>query len=691
MRSLSRTAAAVLAAFLIAMAGISAAFATPPPDDLLGVMDLFELESAHDPQLSPDGKTIVYVRRFADVMTDRRYANIWAVGFDGTNHRPLTTGNCNDGSPRWSPDGSRLIFISDRDGSAQIYLLRLDGGETAKLTRLTDAPRGIRWSPDGRWIAFTSRVPAEPRAVAAAPAPPEGAEWADPVVIIDRLIYRADHFGYLKAGYTHLFVIPADGGTPRRLSSGPYDHDKRFDDDPPVWTPDGKHILLSAIRKEDADYQPLDTEIYQFAVEDGAVKALTDRRGPDDYPAVSPDGRQIAFLGFDDAFQGYQVTRLYVMNRDGSGARALTGDLDRSVAAPAWSPDGRGIYVKFPDQGNTRLAFVSLDGEVTRLQDNLGSGGSAYDFASAFTVGPGGRYAFTYTTPYVPGDIATGRLEDPGQARPVTHVNKDLLDNRKLGVVAEIRYRSSHDDREIHGWIIKPPRFDAAKKYPLLLEIHGGPFADYGDRFDAEKQIQAASGYVVLYTNPRGSTSYGEEFGNLIHHAYPGDDFYDLNSGVDAVIARGYVDPDQLYVTGGSGGGVLTCWMIGRTERFRAAASAYPVINWYSFVLTADLPSFFTRYWFPGMPWDHTEHYMKRSLLSVVGKVKTPTLVITGEDDFRTPMSESEQYYTALKLQKVDTVLVRVPDEPHGVRVRPSHHAAKILNVLGWFEEHSGK
>ncbi|HET6278526.1 MAG TPA: S9 family peptidase, partial [Candidatus Polarisedimenticolia bacterium] len=475
MRSLSRTVAAVLAASLIATAGISAAQATPPPDDLLGVMDLFELESAHDPQISPDGTRIVYVRRFADVMTDRRYGNLWMVAFDGANHRPLTTGNFSDHSPRWSPDGSRMIYISDRDGSAQIHMLWLDSGQTAKLTRLADGPRGISWSPNGRWIAFTSRVPAEPRAVATLPAPPEGAEWADPVVIIDRLMYRADHFGYLKAGYSHLFVIPADGGTPRRLSSGPYDHDKQFDDDPPVWTPDGKHILVSAIRKEDADYQPLDTEIYEFALEDGAVKALTDRRGPDDYPAVSPDGTLIAYLGFDDAFQGYQVTRLYVMERDGGSARVLTGGLDRSVEAPAWSPDGRGIYVKFSDNGNTKLAFVSLDGEVTRLQDDLGSGGSAYDSAAAFTVGSGGRFAFTYTTPYVPGDIATGTLAAPGKARLVTHVNQDLLDSRKLGVVEEIRYRSSHDDREIHGWIIKPPRFDPGKKYPLLLEIHGGP------------------------------------------------------------------------------------------------------------------------------------------------------------------------------------------------------------------------
>jgi acylaminoacyl-peptidase len=272
----------------------------------------------------------------------------------------------------------------------------------------------------------------------------------------------------------------------------------------------------------------------------------------------------------------------------------------------------------------------------------------------------------------------------------ITGLNDDLFAGKRLGEVEEIWYESSLDKRKIHGWIIKPPDFDSSKKYPLILEIHGGPFANYGDRFDIEKQVWAAKGYVVLYTNPRGSTSYGAEFGNLIHHKYPGDDFYDLNSGVDAVLAKGYIDPKRLYVTGGSGGGVLTCWMIGRTPRFRAAVSAYPVINWYSFVLTADISDFVARYWFPGFPWDHVEHYEKRSLLSVVKNVSTPTMVITGEEDYRTPMSESEQYYQALQLRNVESVLVRVPGEPHGIRRRPSHWMSKMAHIVGWFDQHGG-
>ena len=275
-----------------------------------------------------------------------------------------------------------------------------------------------------------------------------------------------------------------------------------------------------------------------------------------------------------------------------------------------------------------------------------------------------------------------------GTPKILTAVNQDLFSQRNLGSVEEVWFQSSKDQRKVEGWLIKPPQFDASKKYPLILEIHGGPFANYGPYFDLEKQMYAAKGYLILYVNPRGSTSYGEEFGNLIHHAYPGDDFYDLNSAVDAVIAKGFVDENNLFVTGGSGGGVLTCWMIGRSDRFKAAVAAYPVINWVSWVLTSDIPSFGVKYWFPGLPWEQSENYTKRSLLSVVGNVKTPTMVITGEDDWRTPISESEQYYSALKLQKVESVLVRVPGEPHGIRVRPSHHIAKMLYIVGWFDKH---
>jgi acylaminoacyl-peptidase len=667
-------------AFAVCLAGAA-------PDRRLTADDVFNMEYASDPQISPDGRRVVYARQFADIITDRNYSNLWIVDFDGSNHRPVTTGGFSDASPRWSPDGSRIAYISDRSGSPQIWVRWMDSGQTAKLTSLQESPAGISWSPDGKWIAFNSLVQSSPRKIADIPAAPKGAKWADPPVIIDKLVYRFNDAGYLKAGYHHLFVIPSEGGTPRQVSSGDFNHGGAGlrGGTEAAWTPDSKFLIASAIRRANPEQEPLDTEVYEFSVGDGSVRQLTKRKGPDNAPVVSPDGKHIAYLGFDDKYQGYQVTNLYVMNRDGSDPRPLC-TLDRDVQSPRWADNGA-IWFLHDDHGNTKLTTCSLDGKHRVLTGDLGGPRASAYGGGSFSVSRTGAFAITYTRPTLPSDIAVGTYLTP-KIRVVTAVNEDLLAQRRLGEVEEISYESSLDKRKIQGWIIKPPDFDAAKKYPLILEIHGGPFANYGDRFDYEKQVWAAKGYVVLYTNPRGSTSYGGEFGNLIHHKYPGDDFYDLNSGVDAAIAKGYINPDRVFVTGGSGGGVLTCWMIGRSNRFRAAVSAYPVINWYSFVLTADISSFVTKYWFPGLPWDHVDHYEKRSLLSVVKNVKTPTMVITGEEDYRTPISESEQYFQALQLLGVESVLVRVPGEPHGIRRRPSHWMAKTANIVGWFEKY---
>ena len=667
-----------------------------PGQKPLAPEDVFEIEYVSDPQISPDGSSVVYVRRFADVMSDRTYGNLWIVNADRTEHRPLTSGKFNDGSPRWSPDGRRLAFVSDREGSApQIFVRWMDTGATSAVTRLTAAPSSIAWSPDGSRIAFVADVPYEPKTLAKMPAPPPGAAWADPARVVDRLVYRFDGAGYLPAAYSHVFTVPSDGGTPSRVTSGDFHHgSSAFGGGTPAWAPDGKSILVSAVRRDDWEFEPLDSEIFEFPVgaAGGEPKALTQRVGPDNEPAISPDGRLVAFTGFDDRRQGYQVTRLYVMNRDGSGPRVISEGLDRDVSNPVFSSDGSAIYAITTDHGNSKIVLfpVAGGGEMRTLASDVGAGRSAYGFDRSLSVARNGAAAFPWTRPDVPGDAAV--VKPGGPVQRLTAVNDDLFSQRTLGPVEEIRFESSHDGREIQGWIVKPPDVGAAgKKWPLILDIHGGPFADYGDRFDVEKQMFAAHGYAVLYVNPRGSTSYGEEFGNLIHHAYPGDDFFDLDSGVDAVLAQGWADPENVFVTGGSGGGVLTCWMVGRSDRFRAAASLYPVINWTSWVLSSDIPSFGVRYWFPGPPWEHPEHYAKRSLLSVVGNVKTPTMVMTGEDDYRTPMSESEQYYTALKLRRVDSVLVRFPGESHGIAGRPSHHVGKMMHILGWFDRYRKK
>jgi dipeptidyl aminopeptidase/acylaminoacyl peptidase len=639
-------------------------------------VDVFRLEFASDPQISPDGKHVVYVRNFMDIKKDRRRSNLWIINVDGGEHRALTSGDNTDRLPRWSHNGKRLLYLT---GDSELMCRWMDTGNVGRLAKLPAEPLGIAWSPDGKSIALTMHVAQTPKPFVQLPTPPKGAEWADPPVMIRSLNYRFDGKGYLKEGHHHLFVLPADGGTPRQLTKGPHEHVGT-----PVWTPDSKALLVAANRHPEGGYDSLNTEIYEVAVADGSAKALTNRKGPDNNPVVSPDGTQIAYTGFDDKQQGYQVTRLYVMNRDGSNPRLFPMlMLDRDVKVPLWSKNGE-LFFQFDDAGNTKIVTTKFS-EI--LADNVGGTTLDRPYASgSFTVSDNGTIAFTLTSPSYPAEVAVRTVKDKRPTR-LTNLSDSLLDQRKLASVEEIHYKSSHDGRTIHGWIVKPAGFDAKKKYPLILEIHGGPFANYGPRFAAQMQLYAAAGYVVVYANPRGSTSYGEEFGNLIHHAYPGYDYDDLMSGVDAVIAQGYVDESNLFVTGGSGGGVLTAWIIGKTGRFRAAVVSKPVINWFSFVLTADIYAFFNRYWFPGPPWENAEHYLKRSPISLAGKITTPTMIITGEADHRTPISESEQLYQALKLRKIDAALVRIPGASHDIAARPSHLIAHTAYVLQWFEE----
>ncbi|MEO7964337.1 MAG: S9 family peptidase [Gemmatimonadaceae bacterium] len=671
--------------------GILTTSATTPlsaQDRRLSAADVFSLEYAADPQLSPDGQWIAYVRQWSDAMTDRRFSNIWLVKSDGSGHRPLTSGKTSDDSPRWSPDGKRLLYSSNKGGSTQLYVRWMDTGESLALTTGATPPVGGEWSPDGTRIAFLQLVPRPALVIGKPIVAPAGATWSPPPKYTDALVFRFNGVGEVPTGFVHAFVMRADGGAPRQITSGDFNHGGTpYGGGSLTWTSDGTELILSARRGENPEWNSRESDLYAFAVKDGAMRRLTDRFGPDQSPAVSPDGKLIAWVGFDDRKQGYQNSQLYVMNRDGSGKRSVSAKLDYGMAAPQWATDGRGIYVQYDDKGNTKVGLVSLEGTMKTVASNLGSGSSAYSGGS-YSVARDGSVAFATSTPSMPSNVAFTPAAPNASARVLTSLNADLMASRTLGTTEEIWYESSKDKRKIQGWIIKPPSFDAAKKYPFILEIHGGPFANYGDRFDEEKQIMAANGFVVLYTNPRGSTSYGEEFGNLIHHSYPGDDFYDLNSGVDAVIAKGYVDEKNLFVTGGSGGGVLTAWMIGHTDRFRAALAFYPVINWESFALTADMAPTAVNDWFPGFPWDNRENYDKRSLLSVVKNVKTPTLIMTGEEDFRTPMSESEQYYKALKMRGVESVLVRVPEEPHGIRRRPSHEAAKLTTLAGWFDKY---
>ena len=646
----------------------------------LQAVDIFDLEYVSDPQISEGGDQVLYVRNFKDIMTDRNLSNIWMVNFDGSKARPITTGNQNDYSPRWSPQGDKMVFVSNRDETSQIYLKWLDSGAETKLTNLTHSPGNLTWSPNGAWIAFTMFVPGEKEHLAKLEGKPEGAEWNEAPIFIDDMTYRADGRGYIKEGAQQIFIISSQGGTPRQITFA--DHNVGN----PEWSGDGRGIYFQANLNEDRDHNPRNSEIYQVDLSSGKISALTNRQGVDANPRVSPDGSLIAYTGYDDRYQGYQITRLYTMNADGSNSREISGNFDRDMENIQWSADGKGLYFQYEDQGDQKLAYISLTGKVTDLADNVGglSTGRPYT-GGTFTANGTGRFAFTYGTPSHPSDLAVGSRRSGTQR--LTRLNDDLFAFRKLGKVEELWFKSSHDQRDVQGWICYPPDFDPSQKYPMILEIHGGPFAAYGPWFSFEVQLLAAAGYVVLYINPRGSTSYGEDFGNQIHHNYPGEDYHDLMSGVDALIGKGFINDDQLYVTGGSGGGVLTAWIVGNTQRFRAAVVAKPVINWYSFVLYSDGASYH-KYWFPGVPWEHTEHYMKRSPISLVGNVKTPTLLLTGESDYRTPIAESEQYYRALKLLKVETGLVRIPGASHGIAARPSNLMAKMANILAWFDRY---
>jgi dipeptidyl aminopeptidase/acylaminoacyl peptidase len=664
------------------------AIATPPasPSKTFEGRDLFGLQVARDPQITPDGRSVAYVRVSYDVMTDRGRQSIWLLDTDSGTQAPLVTGGGMHSSPRWSPNADRIAYVSTADaGRPQLFVRWMKSGQTARLAELINAPDSLEWSPDGRWIAFTMFAPDEKTKLGEAPPKPEGAEWAPPLEVITDLTYRADGAGYLKPGYTHIYVVSADGGAPRQLTFGAYN-----EQGPISWSPDGKTLIVNGNREENWRREPVDSELYEVSVADGSIKPLTKRNGPDTSGLVSPDGKTIAYLGFDDKLLGYHNTELYVMNRDGTNSRSLTASLDRTIDAIDWAADGRSIYVQYDDKAVTRVARVSLNGRIEQLAEGLGGAGLDRPYTGgAFSVSDSGMIAYTTGSPERPSDIAVAR---GGKVRQLTNLNEGLLGGKTLGEVKKLPVKSSFDQRPIDAWLVLPPNFDRSKKYPLILEIHGGPFAAYGPVFSTDDQLYAAAGYVVLYTNPRGSTSYGAEFANLIHHKYPGNDYDDLMSCVDAAIAEGYVDADNLFVTGGSGGGILTAWIVGKTTRFRAAASQKPVINWASTVLTTDVYTFMPKYWFEKMPWEDPQTYWARSPLSLVGSVKTPTLVVVGDQDFRTPLSDSEQYYQALQLQGVPTGLVKVPGASHGgITARPSQSAAKASAILAWFERYRVK
>jgi dipeptidyl aminopeptidase/acylaminoacyl peptidase len=666
---------AALAALLFAGAAMAQSQVTP-----FGPEDLFSLEAASDPRISPDGREIAYVRVSEDIMTDKARTVIWLVDVASGAQRPLD-GLMGESGPVWSPDGKRIAYMAPGpDGRGQLHVRWMESGESAVLAILPEHVGALAWSPDGRQIVFGMHVPAPAASFGSAPKKPEGAKWADPLDIITGVHYRQDNAGYLKPGFTHLFAISADGGAPRQLTFGDYD-----DHGPVSFTPDGKSVIFVSQRDKGWELDPENAQLFRLSLTDGTLTPLAHRPGPDHSPAVSPDGREVAFIRHDDHNRGYENDQLYLMDLATGAVRSLTGAFDRSVEGPQWSGDGKSLFVSFGDHGVTKVGWVVLDGKVTELASGLGgpeldrpySGGS-------YSVSKTGVVAFTMGDSTRPTDVGVVR---PGVApRRLTDLNAELLAGRAVAQAEPITVPSSYDKRPIDAWILHPPGFDPTRKYPLILEIHGGPFSAYGPNFASQLQLYAAAGYVVVYANPRGSTTYGDEFANLINDNYPSQDYDDLMSVVDAAIAKGGVDANNLFVVGGSGGGLLTSWIVGKTHRFKAAVAQKPVINWTSEVLTVDGYTFMARYWFGKMPWEDPDGYWRRSPLSLVGNVTTPTMLMVGTEDHRTPPSEAEQFFDALQLRGVPTALVRVPGASHeALAERPSQEAAEASAILAWF------
>lgn len=628
------------------------------PDTLLGATRYLDLQHVLDPQISPDGREVVYSLWQVDRQRDRMRPAVWAVRADGSRNRFVADGE----GARWAPDGLRIAYLAEAEsGGQQLFVRWLDAPNAA--TQLTYGPGSVAnpvWSPDGRWLAFTQVVPAPgPSLRIDEPAPPPGATWAEPPRVTDGTV-----------GSSRLFLVAADGrGGARELTGG---------SGPASWTPDGRHLVYGSGGR-----------IGIVDVARGVAKTLTPAGGRWSDPAVSPDGRLIAMLGFERGPEerfSYRANEVYVIGTDGSGLRRLTSleaDLrPRFTPQLFWRGDGRGVYYTGHWHGSVNLYFVPTEGGEARVLtrsprhvtlSSLARTGQAVGIRDQFQE---------------PGNVVRYALDRPDATEPLTHANRELLSRTRLGEVEEIWFRAG-DGPRIQGWIVRPPGFDPSRKYPFLLNIHGGPHSNYDIRFSYYFQNFAANGYVVLYTNPRGSTGYGNAFGNAIYNNYPGPDYHDLMAGVDTLLGRGYIDPERMFVNGGSGGAVLTAWIVGHTDRFAAAAAMAGVYNWLSF--GAVLPG-------SDLGWRNPKLALDHSPLMLADRVKTPVLITVGDEDRTTPPSQSLEYYRALRAAGVPTALVEFPGEPHAVEPvphgymgtgsRPSNTVRTQLYLLRWFQLH---
>ena len=644
-------------------------------------IDVFDLEWVSDPQVSPDGNSVVYVRRSNDIMSDRTRSRLWRIDADGQNHRPLLSSTENAASPRWSPDGKQLAFVSSSTGSSQIHLRWMDNGDVAVVTHLQSSPSSLSWSPDGKWLAFTMSVKAPTETIVKPRPKPKGAKWADKPITVSTTRYQYDGRGIVAPAYRHIFIVPSEGGSARQLTSGNFNHGGSL-----AWSPDSAQIFFSAYRQDDWELVSDGADIFAVNIATRALTRITSEPGAERSPRVSPDGRLLAFTHQERRPLAFTPDRIAIANLDGSDMRILSTDLDGDASGLIWSRDSKSILYTYDERGERKVGKATLKGKLSEVVAGLGGTTVGRPYLSGGFHAANNTIAFTQGRADRPADLAILRK---GKRQVVTSLNEDLLAFRRLGEVHEIVYNSSFDGQEIQGWYITPPNFDPNKKYPLILEVHGGPHLAYGPYFSAELQMMAAEGYVVFYDNHRGSLSYGEDFALLLQYKYSSEeDFADHMSGIDALIEKGFIDSENLFIAGGSAGGIATAYAVGLTDRFNAAVAAKPVINWVSKTLTADSMVSQIYHQFPGPPWEHLDHYWKRSPLSLVGNVTTPTMLLTGESDRRTPISETEQFYQALRLKGVDSVMIRMPGASHGIASRPSRLVSKVDHILAWFDRY---
>jgi dipeptidyl aminopeptidase/acylaminoacyl peptidase len=647
---------------------------------LLTTEHYLDWERVREAQISPDGSRVVYTREHVNTIEDKWESETWIVKSDGAEHRFFVKGS----SARWSPDGKRLLYLADGEPKgSQVFVRWVDvDGPATQVTHVMETPRNVRWSPDGKSIAFSMFAPEQEKWTISMPGEPKGAKWTPPPRLVGTLHYRQDRVGFLEDGYTHLFVVPAEGGTPRQLTTGKWSVGAgelrgaaTID-----WTPDSKSIVFDGNRDGDADLKYQLSQLYVVDVASGAIRDLVSKPGSWGDPSVSPDGKLVAFTGYDPSGHTHTVSDLFVVPIGGGAMRKITGDYDRNPNNLVWAPDGTGVYFDAEDRGSRNVQFASINGGVKAV--TTGTHVLTFDSASHDLNAAG-----TLADPEHPQDIVRVNLRQPGKIAKLTDVNGDVLAGKQIAKVEEVWYTSTGNTK-VQGWVVKPPSFDASKKYPLILEIHGGPFSMYNVAFNWMFQNFAANDFVVLYTNPRGSTGYGGAFANGIDHNYPGPDYDDLMAGVDTVVAKGYIDTSRMYVSGCSGGGVLSSWVIGKTDRFAAAAVRCPVIDWISMAGHTDIP-LFTYSFFKKPFWEDPSDWLAHSSLMTVGKVTTPTLLMTGILDRRTPMPQTEEYYAALKMKGVPAKLLQFNDEYHGTGSKPSNYIRTQLYMMSWFNRYT--